>query len=52
MDVNGDNETFGSQELLNSDHMQSRNNHAIRDKLTNIYDGDFGLFFYTKKRNL
>jgi hypothetical protein len=51
MDVNGDNETYGPQLLLSSSHMQARNNDAIRDKLTQLYDGAFGMFFYTEKRN-
>jgi len=50
MDVNGDNQTFAPQELVSSSHMQSRNNEAIKNKLTELYDGDFGLFFKTEER--
>jgi hypothetical protein len=33
-----------------STHMQIRNDAALRDALNNLYDGAYGPFFYTKKR--
>ena len=48
-DVNGDNETWSPQLIYNSSHMQMRNNEAIRDLLTQLYDGQFGDFFETER---
>jgi hypothetical protein len=36
--------------LENSSHMQQRNNTALKDALTNLYNGDYGPFFSTEIR--
>ncbi|MBK9271717.1 MAG: hypothetical protein IPM48_08955 [Saprospiraceae bacterium] len=39
-----------SREMVNSSHMQMRNDKNTRDKLTLLMNGDYGLFFSTPKR--
>ena len=51
MDVNGDNETAAAVKLANTSHMQSRNNSELKDALTNLYNGEYGVFFTTEVRD-
>lgn len=37
--------------LNNTSHMQMRNSEQLKAKLKNLFDGDYGMFFYTKTQN-